>query len=207
MQSQALNTSPSQSQKTFPPDWSGYKVVCIASGPSLTKADVDRVKAWRFSGENRAVIVTNTTHTIAPWADVLYAMDSKWWQRSKTGQAEFQGLKITGKRRTTDNCPIATRVDFDQGGNSGAGAMMLAKHWGASRIILLGYDCQYAPNGKRHWHGDHPVGLGNCVSLPKFPQQFTEIAEKLGSVDVVNASRATALDQWRRVNIDHALSV
>lgn len=163
------------------------------------------VKRWREAGSKRAVIVTNTTHTIAPWADVLYAMDSKWWQRSVTGQEKFQGLKITGKRRTTDNCPIAIRVDFDQSGNSGAGAMMLAAHWGSSRIVMLGYDCKYDPHGKRHWHGNHPRGLGNCVSIPKFPEHFDYVYGKLKGMDIVNATRSTALDHWPKVKLEDAL--
>lgn len=163
------------------------------------------VKQWRSAGNNRAVIVTNTTHTIAPWADALYAMDSKWWQRSKTGQAEFKGYKLTGKRRTTDNCPIATRVDFEQGGNSGAGALLLARHLGATKVILLGYDCKYAPDGKRHWHGDHPRTLGNCVSLPKFPKHFKEAARLVRDIDVLNATRSTALDMWPLVKLEDAL--
>lgn len=187
------------------PDWTGYTVVCLASGPSLTASDVNLVREWRQSGDNRAVIVTNTTHTLAPWADVLYAMDSNWWQRSRTDQDRFRGLKITGKRRTTRNCPIATRVDFEQGGNSGAGAMLLSKHWGAERIIMVGYDCQYAPNGKRHWHGDHPIGLGNCVSIGKFYDQFADAAKHLDGVEIWNASRATVLDLWPRKPLEECL--
>ena len=187
------------------PDWTGYAVVCMASGPSLTKEDAELVRQWRESGDNRAVIVTNTTHTIAPWADVLYAMDTKWWLLSNSGQRSFQGLKITGARRATRNCPIATRVDFEQGGNSGAGAMLLAKHCGAETIIMLGYDCEYAPNGRRHWHGDHPKGLGNCESIGNFYDQFADAAKHLEGVRVINASKHTVIDFWPRKPLEDVL--
>lgn len=178
----------------------------MASGPSLTLCDVEKVRRWRSEGSNRAVIVTNTTYQIAPWADALYAMDTKWWLVHQNEVASFGGFKLAGKRRTTDNCPVAQRIDFDQGGNSGAGAMLMAKLCGADKLILLGYDCQYSPAGKRHWHGDHPRGLGNCVSMPKFYGQFQESFDELSSVDVVNASRSTALDLWPRQALDDALS-
>lgn len=49
--------------------------------------------------------------------------------------------------------------------NSGQRAIQLAAHFGAERIILLGYDCSLE-NGT-HWHGNHPDGLknpdGDCV--------------------------------------------
>ena len=47
------------------------------------------------------------------------------------------------------------RVHF--GGNSGFQAINLAFLWGATRIILLGFDCK-AVAGKDHWFGQHPQG-------------------------------------------------
>lgn len=84
--------------------------------------------------------------------------------------------------------------------------MSLAAHWGAERIILLGYDCKYADDGRRHWHGDHPKGLGNAVSMPKWMGQFKEIADHLRGVMIVNASRDTALRFWPRQSLEEALA-
>lgn len=201
MRNRALNTSPYRFQKTSLPDWSGFTVVCIASGPSLLMADVEAVRKWRGSSRNRSVVVTNTTHKAAPWADVLYAMDTKWWRFEGPNDKNFQGLKITGKRRTTSNCPIAERIDFDQGGNSGDGAIRLAAFMGAKDIILLGYDAKYDQNGKRHWHGDHPLRLGNCESVGKFYGHFKKTASDLKGVRIVNASRKTALDMFPIVDL------
>lgn len=144
------------------------------------------------------MIVTNNTYRLCPWADVLYAMDRKWWQVMQPG---FRGecVSITG------NITGVHRTRAPKGGNSGAGALLLARHRGATRIILLGYDCQYAPDGKRHWHGDHRRGLGNCVSLPKFGGQFQEVAWQLADVEVINASRVTALELWPRMTLEDAL--
>jgi hypothetical protein len=64
-------------------------VVCIASGPSLTAEDVERVRA-----AGHPVIVTNTTFRLAPWADVLFGMDSKWWKEyHKEVDSVFTGRK------------------------------------------------------------------------------------------------------------------
>lgn len=183
-------------------NWTGITVVCMASGPSLTRKDAERVRQWRNAGDDRRVIVTNTTFQMAPWADVLYAMDSAWWRRYRRDvEEQFRGERLTVAR---GRAPGATRVDIPRGGNSGAGAISLAYHRGARRLILLGYDCQYT-GGKRHWHGDHPVGLGNCVSLPHFPGQFEEINRHLRGCEVINASRETALTLWPRVDLEEAL--
>ena len=60
-------------------DWlrayAGRAVVVIASGPSLTEDDCEAV---RKSG--LPAFVVNTTFRRCPWADVLVAHDSKWWQ-------------------------------------------------------------------------------------------------------------------------------
>lgn len=126
-------------------------------------------------------------------------MDRKWW---KVMQPVFHGECLTA----ASNVPGAAKSASPKGGNSGAGAMLLARHRDASRIILLGYDCQVGEGGKRHWHGDHRQGLGNAMSLPKFYGQFQEAAAMLADVEVINASRATALDLWPRRDLAEVLS-
>lgn len=180
-------------------DWTGMDVVCMASGPSLTKSDVEKVRKWRKSGKNRRVIVTNNTYQLAPWADVLYGMDSKWW---KVMEPEFSGECLTA----VDNAPGANKSSSAKGGNSGAGAMLLAAHRGAKTIIMLGYDCKIGEGGIRHWHGAHKAPLGNAVSLPTFYGHFKDAAAKLKNVDVVNCSRATKLDIWPLQRLEDALA-
>ena len=129
-------------------------------------------------------------------------MDSPWWRMHYAEAAD----SFTGRLMTV--CTFGRRTQKlhgDFGRNSGAGALLLAAHWGAERIIMLGYDCEYAPDGKRHWHGDHPRGLGNCVSIGKFPAQFSAMAGRLEGIDVINASRHSILTLWPRVNLEAAL--
>ena len=88
--------------------------------------------------------------------------------------------------------------------NSGAAAIALAHQFGARRVVMLGYDCQKA--GRLvHWHGDHPAGLGNAGSMPKWPAQFAAVSRQVEGMQVVNASRATVLDCFPRVALEDAL--
>lgn len=129
-------------------------------------------------------------------------MDRVWWDKYRNDVAHiFYGRRISPNK----SVPGTDFIDFYKGGNSGAGAMSLAKYFGATRIILLGYDCKYADCGKRHWHGDHPRGLGNAVSMPTWMPQFAQMAKHLKGVEVVNCSRETAIEFFRRGDLDNEL--
>jgi hypothetical protein len=92
------------------------------------------------------------------------------------------------------------------GGNSGFGAVGLCVQWGASRVVLLGYDMQRTGN-RAHWHGDHPGHLGQGNSFAMWTRRFASAAPQLvdAGIEVVNASRATALTCFQRMGIQEAL--
>ncbi|MND92844.1 hypothetical protein D3C80_850180 [compost metagenome] len=120
-------------------------------------------------------------------------MDSAWWQRhADEAVAAFQG-----ERWAPITYHSVSKARFQHFQNSGAGAVSLAAHWGAERIVLLGYDCQRT-GGRSHWHGDHPTGLGNAGSLDKWPAQFRELSRHLAHLEVINCSRETALAVFPR---------
>lgn len=128
-------------------------------------------------------------------------MDRAWWREHDGALGEFSGQCVA----PVADCPSAEHVNFASGRNSGAGAMALAERFGARRIILLGYDCKIS-GGKTHWHGDHPKPLGNAGSVGKWPAQFADMAGQLGHVDIVNATRDTALKHWPEVSLEQALA-
>lgn len=147
--------------------------------------------------------MTNTTFRACPWADVLYALDRAWWDKylDEAKQA-FSGLrvspqKVPGVQRIMNWVPRERT-------NSGAMALVLAAYWGVRRIVMLGYDCQHT-DGKTHWHGSHPEGLGDAHGAANWPAQFRAISARLAGVDVVNASRVSALTQFPRASLESAL--
>lgn len=95
------------------------------------------------------------------------------------------------------------------GGNSGFQAVNLAYLLGYTRIILLGYDMQLT-GGQTHWHGDHDFeGATNPVknTFKGWIPAFNKVAQELKSVgvEVINASRKTALECFPRVSLEEAL--
>lgn len=190
--------------------WPGETCVCIASGPSLTPADVDYVR-----GKAR-VIVINNGFQLAPWADVLWATDRRWWKWFKH-VPEWTGLKFSLGVVWTSHPPdihLLRNDGYDglcldpsgvrNGKNGGYAALNLAVHLGVSRVLLLGYDMQRT-KGRDHWHRDHPYNMPNPYT--SWVRLFRTIAAPLAAagVEVINCSRESALDCFPRMALSDAL--
>lgn len=64
--------------------WAGETVVCIAGGPSLTQAQLATVEAAQREGRSKVAVV-NDQYLVAPWADLLYFADARWWEWHHNG--------------------------------------------------------------------------------------------------------------------------
>lgn len=69
------------------PLWVDYAVVLIAGGPSLTREQVQLVRTAREADKVR-VITVNDAYLIAPWSEVNYAADAKWYGWHAQGVAK-----------------------------------------------------------------------------------------------------------------------
>lgn len=186
---------------------------CIASGPSLCAEDVDAVRG------RGTVIAVNNAVQLAPWADVLYACDQRWWLAYRDLWSEFGGERVSCQ---PENAAFGARIVAKEngdglglqgvrtGGNSGHQALNLAYLRGATTVILLGYDMQHGADGRAHCHPDHPAGMSN------FPESvhgmciasFGRIARDLRAqgMRVINCTRSTALHCFERMPIADALA-
>ena len=188
--------------------------VCIASGPSLTKGQVNFVEQIK---DYVTVICVNDNYRIAPWADHTYAADPQWWNMYiRNFRKVFQGNGWCQDKNACDRLglshikgrykPGLGKKDIIHfGHNSGYQAINLAYLMGAKKIILLGYDMG-APHqsGKKHWFGNHPQGLRNNGNYAKWVQHFTPLANDLRAekVDVINCTPSTNITQFRRSTIE-----
>jgi hypothetical protein len=172
--------------------WEGKTVVCIASGTSLTKEQVDAVCAAHAAGALKTIVV-NDNYLIAPWADALYFADARWWQwhsdglekswpwvkfsaaEVKQAMAGFKGQKISidHPNKVGDKAVLrlanAGNVGLSEdpygiktGSNSGYQAVNIAALSGAKKILLLGYDMKHQ-HGRAHAHNGHPVKSGEGI--------------------------------------------
>ena len=85
----AASNDPEPKPWTVPALWgSDETAVCLGGGPSLAPQQVDTVR-----GKARVVAV-NDAYRLAPWADVLYVCDHKWWGWHPAA-LDFAGEKVT----------------------------------------------------------------------------------------------------------------
>lgn len=207
--------------------WQWARVCIMASGPSLTESQCARVNAWR--SETNKVIVINTTFRMAPWADVLYGCDCRWWDcvDPKTGISYFAEARRhfdlsqmwTAEPVCAEKYGINLIRGLNQpglskkrglihfGNNSGYQAIGLAEQAGAKRLILLGYDMR-EDGGKTHHHGDHPAPLQSRNPYPRWIENFRPLAIDLAAagVQVLNATPRSALDCFQKVSLADALA-
>ncbi len=195
---------------SVPPEWTGETAYILGCGPSLRGFD-----ARVLRGRGR-VIAINDSFRLAPWADVLYACDLRWWQtRREAIQAIWQGRRmvtlenqIDGVLRLRNSGEDGLETDpgaLRTGKNSGYQAIGLAYHFGASRIVLLGFDMHVSPRGEMHWNDrpevQTPGGFASTLRLmlPKFDTLREPLAT--AGVQVVNVTPGSALRTWPMVQL------
>ena len=212
----ALLNHPFEGVPDWFPHWPGETCVIVASGPTAKDVRLDKAR-----GKARFIVI-NDSWQLAPWADVLYACDGNWWNKSK-GAMEFQGLKLTIDRRHTidydwgikqvkcnkysDDLFVDGFNRIGWGGNSGFGALNLAVQFRVKKILLVGYDMTVV-NGA-HWHDDHPMGMHNPTekSVRRWKHCIDKVADKIKSVgvEVVNCSPVSTLANYRKQTFEEAL--
>jgi hypothetical protein len=199
-----MTTALMTSTPVLPKATSGI-VVCLATGESLCQQDVDYCRG------RASVIAVNDAWRMAPWADVLYSSDVRWWRHY--GYApDFQGVRVgltyhglPDVKQWHESFPgLLLTVEHHEGlerregyvsstKNSGGAAINLAVHMGARRVVLLGYDMQ-----GQHFFGAHPGPIRRSSSFESFRQYIGTMVEPLqqAGVEVVNCSRKTALEHF-----------
>ena len=205
-------------QWTVPPLWQGETVAILASGPSMSREVAELVR-----GRVRVIAVNNQgidtevngrlEPALAPWADVLYAADAKWWQAYKDRALKFAGLKVTirsglpfpevlslhqSPQRVFDPRP----THLASGGNSGYQAVHLAAHFGVKEIWLCGFD-MVAADKRRHWFGNHPPRLNSRPNFNSWIQAFGKLAPVLAGrgITVWNCSASSAIRAFKKADL------
>lgn len=205
-------------------EWEGQVCAILASGPSMTQkvADLVRASGCRAIAVNNQGIAFGDKPAMAPWADILYASDSKWWHNYAEEVAAFQGRKVTiaasggvdpnlitpdiyvmghGGVNGFDERPTHLRT----GSNSGFAAVHLAVHLGARRILLCGFDMK--AGNKEHWFGDHYWRKGYRSRYDLFINSFKRAAEDFKArAEVINCTPGSALKCFPFMDLKEALS-
>jgi hypothetical protein len=199
------------------PDWRDECVAIIGSGPSVKKVNLEVLR------DRIHVIAINNGLQLCPWADVLYSCDGPWWRLNK-GAPQFAGLKLTHDKTACREFPGVQLVTIEKvhgddllldqpsfigaGGNSGFQAINLAVQFGATAVMLIGFDCSIEFGA--HWHGRHPSPLTNpCESnIKRWKKAIDGAAPLLNTlgIDVINCSQQSALACYPKMSIEDGLA-
>ncbi len=198
----------------------------VATGPSLSKADAERVsRARKARPDNLRVLVVNDAYRLIPSADVLYACDAKWW-RAHEGVTGFAGERWTQDvgaeqdlvvqrfalrcvKSVAGDVPSFSGVRIAQGLNSGFQAVNFAAGRGSTRIVLLGFDMGVGPDARKHFFGDHAEPkLNENSPYDLFIKALTKAAPVYAQrgVVILNATRRSALKCFRAANLEDELA-
>lgn len=162
----------------------------------------------------------NDAYLLAPWVDLLYACDLRWWAKRRPGDPQVGGVWVSQDPTACERYGLAyvasatgtglcrTPWTINQGLNSGYQTLNLAYHLGANRVVLLGYDMKVQPE-KSHFFGDYPRESGLQVPSPytEFIRRFRPLASDLAAegIEVLNCSPDTALDCFPLRRIEECL--
>lgn len=195
-------------------------IACVAPGVSLTQDQVDRLRG------RVKVMLVGDAYRLCSWADWLYHADQPWWKYHHESiiAAGFSGELWTSDRATAaryglNHIRVVNRAglsldvgEIHGGSHSGYQAINLAHHFGARRILLVGYDMHGT-----HFFGKHPefvadkrTGLRNTApeTFEAFLERYRELsaaANKTG-LQIVNCTPASAIKFFPMMSLDQALT-
>ena len=185
------------------PDWSGETALIVGTGASVSGAPL-----YLAEGVFKCIVV-KSAYELAPWADVLYGIDMGWWI-ARRGAPKFKGLKVTPSPRAAKvfnlrqvrlktgariiREPIGTLGCGlrDGGGHSGWQAINLAIQFGATRIVLVGFDMHDG-----HWKPNDPgVAKPDHMRTKRWRDEMDAAVDEFRGVEVINATPGSALKSY-----------
>lgn len=199
------------------PLWQGETVFVIAGGPSVAELDLETIRG-------RKVIAVNSSYERAPFAQFIFFGDGRWHEDHKDNLESFAGRLVTVSNMPTDPRILKLKRFKPSGGlgfaesndtlasqrTSLQGAMNLAAHLGAKRIVLLGADMARAANGRSHHHKPHrwtnrPGNVTWDEQLPHLKWIVTPLARR--GIEVVNCSLVSRITWWPKMSLSEFLDL
>lgn len=200
------------------PAWATRPAVVIGSGPSLSDEQLAMVKQHHVDQRVHVIAVNNTIERV-PWADVSYFGDytalchylpklkpltsAEWVTTCRAGAERW---RLTHVKPSPNNGMSLDRVHLN--GNSGAQAVNTAAAFGATKVILIGFDMRNSKDGKAHWFGQHPLPLITTQLFPDWMHKFAILAKeaKALGVDIINCTPDSALQCFDKRALDEVLT-
>lgn len=189
-------------------------VAIVACGHSASNANVEQLR-----GRIKTFAIKEAFTRLTPFADAVYCCEGAWWKHVR-GLPDFRGLKVAWDGASMDfrdiervrlKAKTEDRLLFDEpgmigsGGNSGFQALNIALQFGATRVLLIGFDMSGAHfYGRNNWlkamNPDESV-------FGRWRKAFDAAALecKRRGIDVVNTSPVSTITGFRKARIAETL--
>lgn len=191
--------------------WPGQTVFIVGGGPSISEMNLHPLRGHRCIGVNDAF-------KLLPFVDVTWFTDCQWYKWNEEALSYYTGL-IVGAPRCLCPHPRVLQLRRDDASgisinpevvkwnkNSGSSAINLAYHFGAKRVVLIGFDMR-PQNGRHNWHNNHRHTPRETIYQDLFLEPYTQIAadaERLG-LEILNATQNSALTVFPMVILEEVL--
>jgi hypothetical protein len=195
------------------PVWRDKTVFILGGGASLLGFDASVLR-----GEDKGVMVLNSSYLLAPWADMLHFVDTLWSEKHleviKNWPTPYVVTTSLGAKRAQPDKIKRVQVHLEAsflhgsdrglvrvGASSGHSGIGIAAACGAKTIVLLGYDMKFV-GGRSHHHDEYFIDNEDLFAqafLPAF-EGWNKMAVKDG-IKILNASPNSVLDEFPRVNL------
>lgn len=199
----------------IPRKYLGEPAVLMASGPSLSKEQIEYIRPLHAAGKIR-VFGLNDTYKICDFMDVFYACDPKWWELNPKAvenpckekwtqsrpKAEELGINWVYGSSGQGICLIKNKIHF--GSNSGFQLINLAWHYGIRQFFLIGYNMDVPRGTQQHFFGVHPKGLNQGNNYRGFAAQYDKIQGDIKNL-IINCTEPTMLKCFRQMPLEKAL--
>lgn len=196
----------------------GRTILCVGGGPSLRGVDLT---PFRDDPEVATIAINSSAISAAPWADIYFFGDARWWRWHGGKVADdFPGRIITascakfrdGRLLRVDKEYTATLSEDPtklSGLDSGYMAANLAYLLGARRIVLAGYDMGFAGGVSHHHDEDFPHEIPSVEAnyINRFLPEYRKLASAIQArgVEIVRIT-PSRLDYIPQVSVTEALA-
>lgn len=201
----------------IPPEWKGQTCAIFGGGPSLSPVDRDYVieRGWKRIACNDAGLVFD------PYAEVMAFGDPRWFTWNREELHRHQGQYRIHWKKFGDVPGVTLHRVRQRAGivshdpsavccnNTGAAAINIAYLFGATRIVLFGFDMRPV-DGKNNWHDRHQLPtkpqvytgekpVSHCGFIPLLTQAAKVYKER--GIEVINCTPYSALTCFPYQNI------
>ena len=186
-------------------------IYILGGGGSFKKADPECLRDKFVIGCNEAFQLGSEL------VNYCHFTDLQWWQQHGRNLSEYQGTVTTCQQLVHDERIKILKgrprgIEFKDSSiigvnrNTGLGAINIAVHMKATRIVLLGFDMGAGEDG-HHWYARTDKGNrdGTYRMHRKFALEVWEDIRAHGGIEILNASPNSTLPFWPKVKLSEVL--